>query len=378
MRTEPDDTESGAQSFYDNQSTALRISAEGIRYAAGHGARGDPPRLRQPGGAVSGPAVRGELRAVKEGGDRCAGFPDNRLAFFGVRIPAGIPPASSGSRRSCCRAATRHRTRSRGRATTPCSSPPRPTLCPSRTPFELQNFWSAACYVAATVALIKQRYPQLSPALVARALAMSARYHPHGGYSPSVGFGVLDPNDAILDAGTLARLTVSAPGGAPGTVAATAHFGGAPPGVISALPPVGRVAYLYWALIAVGAVLLGTGAALSARQALETVAGPARRLAVRSSRRTPGSRPRSSRIRGPRCQGATGTLEPGASGAPESGARPAPPSGPNAGRRPWTERRRRRGTRRRRRMLRKRRKAGWTRDERCHRDGGDAPSCSGS
>ena len=131
---------------------------------------------------------------------------------------------------------------------------------------ELENFWSAACYVAATVALIKQRYPQLSPALVARALAMSARYRPHGGYSPSVGFGVLDPNDAILDAGTLARLTVSAPGGAPGTVAATAHFGGAPPGVISALPPVGRVAYLYWALIAVGAVLLGTGAALSARR----------------------------------------------------------------------------------------------------------------
>jgi hypothetical protein len=95
---------------------------------------------------------------------------------------------------------------------------------------------------------------------------MSARYRPRGGYSPSVGFGVLDPNDAILDAGTLARLTVSAPGGAPGTVAAAAHFGGAPPGVVSALPPVGRVAYLYWALIALGAVLLGTGAALSARR----------------------------------------------------------------------------------------------------------------
>ncbi|MGA9835453.1 MAG: hypothetical protein WBQ71_30420, partial [Trebonia sp.] len=30
--------------------------------------------------------------------------------------------------------------------------------------------------------------------------------------------------------------------------------------------PVGRVAYLYWALIAVGAVLLGTGVALSARR----------------------------------------------------------------------------------------------------------------
>ena len=39
VRTEPDDTEPGAQSFYNDQNTALRIEAEGIRYAAGHGAQ---------------------------------------------------------------------------------------------------------------------------------------------------------------------------------------------------------------------------------------------------------------------------------------------------------------------------------------------------
>ena len=265
VRTEPDDTEPGAQSFYDDQNTALRIEAEGIRYAAGHGAQ----VILLDYGSQEGPSL--DLQSAVSyalsrkvvivapafpttGSHSSAyeypqGFP-GVVGVSPVMLPGGNAPSDPIEGQS---------------NNTVLISAPADAVSVSDT-IELQNFWSAACYVAATVALIKQRYPQLSPALVARALAMSARYRPHGGYSPSVGFGVLDPNDAILDAGTLARLTVSAPGGAPGTVAATAHFGGAPPGVISALPPVGRVAYLYWALIAVGAVLLGTGAALSARR----------------------------------------------------------------------------------------------------------------
>ena len=39
VHTEPDNTEPGAQSFYNDQNTALRFEAEGIRYAAGHGAQ---------------------------------------------------------------------------------------------------------------------------------------------------------------------------------------------------------------------------------------------------------------------------------------------------------------------------------------------------
>lgn len=265
VRTEPDNTEPGAQSFYNDQNTALRIEAEGIRYAADHGAQ----VILLDYGSQEGPALDLQSAVSYALSRRVVivapafpttgshpspyqypqGFP-GVVGVSPVMLPGGIAataPVSGQSNNSVL-----------------ISAPA--DAVPVSDTIELDNFWSAACYVAATVALIKQRYPQLSPALVARALAMSARYRPHGGYSPSVGFGVLDPNDAILDAGTLARLTVSAPGGAPGTVAATAHFGGAPPGVISALPPVGRVAYLYWALIAVGAVLLGTGAALSARR----------------------------------------------------------------------------------------------------------------
>jgi hypothetical protein len=66
----------------------------------------------------------------------------------------------------------------------------------SSTGWELDDFGTAGALVGATVALIKERYPHLSPALVGRALAMSARDHPKGGYAPSVGFGVLDPYDA--------------------------------------------------------------------------------------------------------------------------------------------------------------------------------------
>ena len=261
VRTEPDGAEPGAQSFYDDQNTALRIEAEGIRYAAGHGAQ----VILLDYGSQEGPAL--DLQsAVSYALSRKVvivaptfpttgshpspyqypqGFP-GVVGVSPVMLPGGIPPSSLVTGQS---------------NNTVLISAPADAVPVSDTT-EVDSFWSAACYVAATVALIKERYPQLSPALVARALAMSARYRPRGGYSPSVGFGVLDPNDAILDAGALARLTVSAPG----TVAATAHFGGAPPGVISALPPVGRVAYLYWALIGVGAVLLGTGAALSARR----------------------------------------------------------------------------------------------------------------
>jgi hypothetical protein len=94
---------------------------------------------------------------------------------------------------------------------------------------------------------------------------MSARYHPRGGYSTSAGFGVLDPYNAILDAGKLTSLAGAAPAGGSRAVTAGGHFG-KPPGVTSALPPIGRAAYLYWGLIAVGGVLLLSDLALVVRR----------------------------------------------------------------------------------------------------------------
>ena len=142
---------------------------------------------------------------------------------------------------------------------------PADTMLASSTGWELDDFGTAGALVAATTALIKERYPHLSPALVGRALAMSARDHPKGGYAPSVGFGVLDPYDAILDAGKLAAVTTTAQSG-PGVVAVGAHFGGGPPGVISALAPVGPVAEVYWTLMGLGVLLLVAAVVLAVRR----------------------------------------------------------------------------------------------------------------
>ncbi|HSZ42693.1 MAG TPA: S8 family serine peptidase [Trebonia sp.] len=123
---------------------------------------------------------------------------------------------------------------------------------------------AAAAYVAGTVALIKQLHPDMSPSLVEQALAASARDKPAGGYSQDVGFGVLDPYQAVLDADKLATETVTAAPGA-GVVAAGAHFGGgAPHGAINALPPEGRVVYAYWAAIGAGALLVVLAIVLAA------------------------------------------------------------------------------------------------------------------
>ena len=134
VRTEPDDTEPGAQSFYDDQNTALRIEAEGIRYAADHGAQ----VILLDYGSQEGPAL--DLQSAVSyalsrkvvivapafpttGSHSSAyeypqGFP-GVVGVSPVMLPGGIAPIGPGRA---------------GRATTPCSSPPRPTLCPSRTP----------------------------------------------------------------------------------------------------------------------------------------------------------------------------------------------------------------------------------------------------
>src|SRR5262249_4532713 len=52
---------------------------------------------------------------------------------------------------------------------------------------------SAIAWAAGTVALIKSAYPRIPPALVARALAVSASYHPAGGYNTQIGFGLINP-----------------------------------------------------------------------------------------------------------------------------------------------------------------------------------------
>jgi hypothetical protein len=84
---------------------------------------------------------------------------------------------------------------------------------PGGVPYQVYSYYAASAWLTATAALIKAAYPHLPPVLAARALAVSARHHPRGGYRPSVGFGLINPAGALREAGKLQRVPmVAVPG----------------------------------------------------------------------------------------------------------------------------------------------------------------------
>ena len=89
---------------------------------------------------------------------------------------------------------------------------------------------SPACALTAGVAaLIKSRYPHLSPALVDQAITSTAQNQPPQGYDDRVGFGTVDAAAAITAAATLTRDVTTGRG-----VKAATNFGGG----AAAVPPV--------------------------------------------------------------------------------------------------------------------------------------------
>lgn len=79
----------------------------------------------------------------------------------------------------------------------------------------------SAALVSGVAALIRSRYPALSPALVTQALITSTDHRPSGGYSTDTGFGEVDAAAALRAAGRLAAV-------APATGLAAARFFGSP------------------------------------------------------------------------------------------------------------------------------------------------------
>ena len=78
----------------------------------------------------------------------------------------------------------------------------------------------ASAFVAGVAALIRSRYPRLTPVQVMQAIVTSVRRRPPGGYSPATGFGEVDAAAAITAAGRLAAGSARQSG-----VAASAFFG---------------------------------------------------------------------------------------------------------------------------------------------------------
>ncbi|MEV5411673.1 S8 family serine peptidase [Thermopolyspora sp. NPDC052614] len=72
----------------------------------------------------------------------------------------------------------------------------------------------ATALVSGVAALIKSRYPRMSPALVVQAITAGVSRRPAGGYDPGTGFGVVNAALALRQAAVLARhrLTATGPG----------------------------------------------------------------------------------------------------------------------------------------------------------------------
>jgi len=139
----------------------------------------------------------------------------------------------------------------------------------------------AAALVSGVAALIRSRYPGLSPALVEQALIASATRGPSDGYNTGTGFGEVDAVTALKAAARLAGAKPAA------TLAPTAFFGAAAgSGKAQGAPGPIRVVHRNTALITGLTAAAGVGAlcavvalvlliALARRPRRESPAGPA-------------------------------------------------------------------------------------------------------
>jgi subtilisin family serine protease len=93
------------------------------------------------------------------------------------------------------------------------------------------NGTSPACaLVAGVAALIKSKYPSISPAEVTEALTATARQPvPGGSYNVLTGFGIVNAYAALVEAG---KLTSERPAGS--GVSLSSHFGGGPAAIPAA------------------------------------------------------------------------------------------------------------------------------------------------
>ncbi len=118
---------------------------------------------------------------------------------------------------------------------------------------------SPACaLVAGIAALIKSRYPNLTPALVLEALTTTAHNRLPGSYNPQTGFGTVDAAAALRFARGLER-----PRAVRSQVASSTKFGGGPAGVPAApVPPRGAVDLVLFSMSAIVSLALIVAASM--------------------------------------------------------------------------------------------------------------------
>lgn len=212
---------------YEQSGTQQQIGSEAIRYAVNHGADvivvAQSGTLETPDLAAAVSYAVAHRVVIITGGSyfgpgKYVTYPDDLpgvINISGVTL-AGLPPPP-------------RRTHFAADESILLAAPGNvlPGIGPNGEAEYAWGSYSTQALTAATVALIKSVYPRIPVALVDRALASSASYHPTGGYNTRVGFGLINPIGALMAARRLLKLRPTAVPG-PRAENPSAHFGGKP------------------------------------------------------------------------------------------------------------------------------------------------------
>jgi hypothetical protein len=277
VRIEPNIAESGADNFYNNVWSSAMI-ADGIRYAVGHGAEviyidavsptSDTANLESTvqyalaKGVVITTMAAQALTSMSQ-----LSYPaaiPGVIAAAMVTLPSPFQALLAGSY-------TKTATNESGLVAVPDNTVSE--TGPNGQPYSADGYDASPGWIAGTAALIKSAYPRLAPALVARAIALSARDHPKGGYNIKIGFGLINPYGALIEAGKLAKLSATASVAADGSarVSSAAYFGSLPKVIHRSTAKTAAFA----GVLAVGVIVLLGAVGLALRRRRPTLVAPA-------------------------------------------------------------------------------------------------------
>ncbi|HEY4461848.1 MAG TPA: S8 family serine peptidase [Streptosporangiaceae bacterium] len=239
IRLEPDKSEPKANQFF-NDADYISNFARAIRYAVDHGAQ-----VIDVASASSYSATSALESAVAYAATRNVVIVATEPAFGSpmdaYSAPASVPGViGAGSVDLSGANPQPDHSRSARNDSVLVSGPGNPVVedGPADNVWEIYGPWVGAGWVAATAALIKSVYPHLPPVLVARAMELSARDRPAGGYSTTSGFGLINPGGALAEAGQLAQPSAAAaaqPGGPAAQSQAASFRAGSPLPAIDAV-----------------------------------------------------------------------------------------------------------------------------------------------
>jgi type VII secretion-associated serine protease mycosin len=190
--------------------------AKGIRYAVDHGAdvinmslgKSFPNKQERQAAAY---AISRGVVMVAAAGNEGASRSARRHGYAPFSYPASFPGVISVA---AVTADHRHAAFSNRNSTVLVSAPGVRVVAagPGNSYYFGDGTSPATAFVSGIAALIRAKYPKLSPILVSQAIAESTAHRPPGGYDLGVGFGEVDAAAALDAAGRLADRKTSGVG----------------------------------------------------------------------------------------------------------------------------------------------------------------------